>query len=74
MSDGSVINVFADRLHHQPGNSGGPLFNQYGEVIGIVNAKYSSSGYSPAPPPSRASASPSPYADVSGKIADLMQH
>lgn len=28
------------------GNSGGPLFNSYGEVVGIVNAKYSSSGSS----------------------------
>ena len=25
-----------------PGNSGGPLFNSYGEVVGIVSAKYSS--------------------------------
>ena len=28
------------------GNSGGALFNLYGEVIGITNAKYSSSGSS----------------------------
>ena len=28
------------------GNSGGALFNMYGEVVGITNAKYSSSGYS----------------------------
>ena len=30
------------------GNSGGALFNMYGEVIGITNAKYSSSGSSKA--------------------------
>ena len=30
------------------GNSGGALFNEYGEVIGITNAKYSSSGTSGA--------------------------
>ena len=30
------------------GNSGGALFNSYGEVIGITNAKYSSSGNSSA--------------------------
>ena len=28
------------------GNSGGALFNVYGEVVGITNAKYSASGYS----------------------------
>ena len=30
------------------GNSGGALFNMYGEVIGIVNSKYSSSGMNEA--------------------------
>ena len=30
------------------GNSGGALFNTYGEVIGITNAKYSSNGYNTA--------------------------
>ena len=30
------------------GNSGGALFNMYGEVVGITNAKYSSSNRSSA--------------------------
>ena len=46
MSDGSVINVLQTDCTVNSGNSGGPLFNAYGEVIGIVNAKYSSTGYS----------------------------
>ncbi len=46
MSDGSVLNVLQTDCTVNSGNSGGPLFNAYGEVIGIVNAKYSSSGSS----------------------------
>ena len=46
MSDGSVLNVLQTDCTVNSGNSGGPLFNAYGEVIGVVNAKYSSSGYS----------------------------
>lgn len=46
MSDGTVMNVLQTDCTVNSGNSGGPLFNEYGEVIGVVNAKYSSSGYS----------------------------
>lgn len=45
MSDGTVMNVLQTDCTVNSGNSGGPLFNEYGEVIGVVNAKYSSSGY-----------------------------
>jgi serine protease Do len=45
MSDGTVMNLLQSDCTINSGNSGGPMFNQYGEVIGIVNAKYSSSAY-----------------------------
>lgn len=46
MTDGSKMNVLQTDCAINSGNSGGPLFNNHGEVIGIVCAKYSSSAYS----------------------------
>lgn len=40
--DGTPFNMVQVDCSINPGNSGGPLFNSYGEVIGIVTAKYSS--------------------------------
>ena len=48
MSDGTVMNMLQTDTAINSGNSGGPLFNQYGEVIGIVSAKLSSSSSSEA--------------------------
>jgi len=48
MSDGSSINVMQTDAAINSGNSGGPLFNIYGECIGITNAKYSNNGSSNA--------------------------
>ncbi len=42
-STGSTMNLIQTDCAINSGNSGGALFNLYGEVIGITNAKYSSS-------------------------------
>ena len=38
--DGTPFNMIQIDASINPGNSGGPLVNSYGEVIGIVSAKY----------------------------------
>lgn len=43
MSDGTVINMIQTDTAINSGNSGGPLFDKYGQVVGIVSAKLSSS-------------------------------
>ena len=40
--DGTPFNMIQVTASINPGNSGGPLLNSYGEVVGIVSAKYSS--------------------------------
>ena len=42
MSNGITMRLFQTDCAINSGNSGGALFNLYGEVIGITNAKYSS--------------------------------
>ena len=41
--DGTPFNMIQITSAINPGNSGGPLFNSYGEVVGIVTAKTSAS-------------------------------
>ena len=48
MSNGSMMRLMQTDCAINSGNSGGALFNMYGEVIGITNAKYSSSSSSEA--------------------------
>ena len=44
--DGTPFNMIQITAAVNSGNSGGPLFNMYGELVGIVSAKLSSSGSS----------------------------
>ncbi len=43
MSSGSTMKLIQTDCAINSGNSGGALFNMYGEVVGITNAKFSSS-------------------------------
>ena len=46
LSGGATMTLLQTDCAINSGNSGGALFNMYGEVIGITNAKYSSNGSS----------------------------
>ena len=46
MSSGTTMDLIQTDCAINSGNSGGALFNMYGEVVGITNAKYSSSSSS----------------------------
>ena len=69
-TDNTVINMLQTDVAINSGNSGGPLFNMYGEVVGITTAKYSgttSSGVS-----IEGISFAIPIDDVKSGIADLM--
>lgn len=66
--DGTPFNMIQVTCAINPGNSGGPLFNAYGEVIGIVSAKYST--YSSTTVEGLGFAIP--MHDVTSMISDIM--
>ncbi|MCD8004990.1 MAG: trypsin-like peptidase domain-containing protein [Oscillospiraceae bacterium] len=46
LSDGTTMSMIQTDCTINSGNSGGPLFNEYGQVVGITSAKYSNNGSS----------------------------
>jgi len=68
-TDNSIINMIQTDAVINPGNSGGPLFNMYGEVVGITTAKYSGTTSSGASIEGIGFAIP--IDDVMGIIGDL---
>ena len=71
-TDGKTINMIQTDAAINSGNSGGPLFNMKGEVVGITTAKYSGSSASGASIESIGFAIP--IDDVSGMVQDLVDY
>ncbi len=71
-TDGTIINMLQTDAAINSGNSGGPLFNMRGEVVGITTAKYSGSTSSGASIEGICFAIP--MDDVIGMLEDLRNY
>ena len=71
-TDNTIINMIQTDAAINSGNSGGPLFNMKGEVVGITTAKYSGSSSSGASIESIGFAIP--IDDVIGMLNDLKDY
>ena len=68
-TEGTAMNMLQTDVAINSGNSGGPLFNMYGEVVGITTAKFSGNSSSGASIEGIGFAIP--IDDVTGMIEDL---
>ena len=71
-TDGTTINMLQTDVAINSGNSGGPLFNMKGEVVGITTAKYS--GSSPSGATIEGIGFAIPIDDVTGIIGSLQSY
>ena len=71
-TDGSIMSMIQTDAAINSGNSGGPLFNMYGEVVGVTTAKYSGNSSSGATIEGIGFAIP--IDDVKGMISDLIDY
>ena len=70
--DGRTMTLVQTNAALNSGNSGGPLFNEYGQVIGIVSAKLSSSSNSEASVEGLGFAIP--INDVKDMVTSIIEH
>lgn len=73
MTDGTVMNMIQTECTINSGNSGGPLFDSYGRVVGITSAKLSNNGDS-RNATIEGIGFAIPINDVIGIITDYMEH
>ena len=71
-TDNTIINMLQTDVAINSGNSGGPLFNMRGEVVGITTAKYS--GSSPSGATIEGIGFAIPIDDVTGIIGSLQNY
>ena len=71
-TDGTYLNMLQTDAAINSGNSGGPLFNMMGQVVGITTAKYSGTSGSGATIEGIGFAIP--IDDVANMISDLIEH
>jgi len=69
--DGTPFNMIQVDTSINPGNSGGPLFNCYGEVVGIITAKTSTTGNGTA---AEGLGFAIPIDDVLSMLKDIMEN
>jgi len=73
-SDGTIINMIQTDCTINSGNSGGPLFDRYGRVVGITSAKYSNNGDMSGSASIENIGFAIPINDVKTIITDIMEH
>ena len=72
LSDGTVMNMIQTTAAINSGNSGGPLFDAYGQVVGITSAKLSGNSSSEATIEGLGFAIP--MNDVKDMVTDIIEH
>lgn len=74
MENGEVMNMLQTDTAINSGNSGGPLFDMYGQVIGITSAKLSNSGESSSAANIEGLGFAIPINDIKDMVQDIIKN